>query len=296
MKTQFFLTLSLILALSACTTVSRGTTDYLRIDTVPQGAAVTTTIETYGSVQKGIRNIQAKKQFRGCAPTPCLLEVFRRRQFAIKIEHPGYEPAEIAIRGDIPMQTTNLDMAVPIGSIASNLGIGVAAGALSGTLAVVYIQTLSQLANVFTFNALSVSAPTGGIVAGATAAGAGFGAAMIGVDLISGSYNSIYPNPIVIKLAPEGAKTITDPNMLMFKLRAAKKRLESKYCGTGVNADQKRKKRNCALAKEMDKKRDIENAELLASEQDIKKLIATLKKQLKQQRAEARKLHQQTAK
>ncbi|PHS38612.1 MAG: hypothetical protein COA91_07545 [Robiginitomaculum sp.] len=44
----------------------------------------------------------------------------------------------------------------------------------------------------------------------------------------------------------------------------------------------------------MDKKRDIENAELLANEQDIKDLIATLKKQLtQQQQAEARKLQQQ---
>ncbi len=79
----------------------------------------------------------------------------------------------------------------------------------------------------------------------------------------------------------------------MFKLRAAKKRLSYKYCNPNQAKIYIRQKKNCALAKEMDKKRDIENAEILANEQEIKDLISSLKKQLKQQIAEVKKAQQQ---
>lgn len=271
--------LGLISGLTACNTVSRGGSDYLRIDTVPQGAKVTTTIETRRSREKSKTDLRAKKEFRSCEPTPCLLQVGRRQTFAIKIEHAGYEPAEIAIHGDIPLPTTNLDMAVPVGAIAANAGIGAATGVFYGSMVV----TLSQ---AFSYGAFQL--PTSGIVAGATAAGAGIGVGMVGFDLASGSYANIYPNPVIIKLAPEGAQTITDPNMLMFKLRQAKKRETSKYCRGRAGVSEKQRKKNCEVAQEVDKERDIENAELLANEQAITDLIKDLKQQFKEEKAKAR--------
>ena len=270
-------------SLTACNTVSRGATDYLRIDTVPQGAKVTTTIETFASKRKNLGKFNAKREYRSCSPTPCLLQVGRRKGFAIKIEHEGYEPAEIAIHGDIPMQTANLDMAVPAGSIAANVGLGTASGAIAGSIAVGFSQTFYS---IFTLG--SVQAPTSGIVAGATAAGAGVGVAMVGFDLASGSYENIYPNPVIVKLAPEGTPTRTDPNMLMFNLRQAKKRVANRYCKGMPGVKRSQRLKNCELAYELDKKRDIENAELFENEQEIKNFIKKLKQQLKEEKAKAR--------
>ncbi len=283
MKFQIPMIAWLLLILPGCTTISRGATDYLRIDTVPQGATVTTTIETPRSQSASKANILHEKQYRGCSPTPCLLKVARRGKFAIKIEHEGYEPAEIAIGGDIPIRSVNLDMNVPIGSVVGNVGLT----ATSSALASAFVFSLNQaLTSVLTLGSAPASASSA-VVGGAAVAGAGIGVAMIGVDFLSGSFKNIYPNPIVIKLAPEGEATVTDPNMLMFKLRAAKRRLARKYCVSG-SAGKKAQKRNCALAKKMDKERDIENAELLASEPEIIELIATIKQQLNERRAEAR--------
>ena len=278
-KLSTLILLASVLAVQACATMSRGGTDYLRVDSIPQGAKVTTSIETSQSRKKTRLNPAAQKQYRTCAPTPCLLEVGRRQAFAIKIEHDGYEPAEIAIHGEIPLQTTNLDMSVPAGSMAANMGMGVASGAAVGTMAVAYIQAFNPLVSAIGLS----SAPTSGIVAGATAAGAGFGVAMVGIDFVSGSYENIYPNPVIIKLAPKGAPTRTDPNMLMFKLKQAKKRIAHEFCFQRTGISPKKQKENCAKAKEIDRQRDIENAEILANEQHIKDFIKALKKDLKAQ-------------
>jgi hypothetical protein len=283
MKYWQILALFFVVNLSACATVSRGGTDYLRIDSVPQGATVTTTIETRASKVKSVKDPLALKQYRGCSPTPCLLKIGRRQGFALKIEHPGFEPAEIAIRGDIPMQTTNIDMAVPVGSIAANVGLGVTSGAIAGALAVSMSQAFTSILTLGTG-----TAQTGGIVAGATAAGAGIGLAVVGIDVASGAYSNIYPNPVIVKLAPEGTPTLTDPNMLMFKLREAKKHIAPNYCAGGVRTHDKRRKKNCVIAEEIDKKRDVENADLLAHEQEIKDMITKLKQELKDKKAAAR--------
>ncbi len=280
MKYFVFIILLMSSGLTACNTISRGSTDYLRIDTVPQGAKVTTTIET--SESENNFNFNAQKTYRSCEPTPCLLEVGRRQSFAIKIEHEGYEPAEIAIHGDIPMRTANLDMAVPAGSVAANIGLGTASGALAGSFALSFAQVLF---NPYTIGAAQV--PSSGVVAGATAAGAGVGVGMVGLDLMSGSYENIYPNPVIIKLAPEGTLTATDPNMLMFNLRQAKKRVANIYCRGRASVSAKQRRKDCNAAKALDKRRDTENAELLANEQAIKDLIKDLKQKLKEETAKA---------
>ena len=274
---NMMLLIILAFGLSSCTTISRGGTDYLRIDTVPQGAKVTTTIETFRSIENRKNDFKAERRYRSCEPTPCLLKVGRRQAFAIKIEHEGYEPAEIAIHGDIPMRSASIDMAVPAGSIAANMGVGVSSGAAIGTMGVVLTQALS----------FGLPAPTGSIVAGATAAGAGFGVVMVGVDLASGSFENIYPNPVIVKLAPIGTPTITDPNMLMYKLRQAKKRVANIYCKGREGVKEKQRQKNCEQAHELDKARDIENAELLANEQEIKDMIKNIKQQLQEHSTKA---------
>lgn len=275
--------------LSACATVSRGATDYLRIDTIPQGAKVTSTIETKESKRRSKDNPAAIRSYRGCAPTPCLIKVGRRQRLAIKIEHEGYEPAEIAINGDLKSASVSMDMAVPAQSAATEFALSSATMALGAEYTIAGVRGITVIIQAFTFQPLNPAvAPTAGIASSATQAAVGIGAAMVAIDLASGSYSNVYPNPVIIKLAPKGTPTVTDPNMLMFKLRQAKQHIAYKYCTDTPTVSAKRAERNCRIAREIDRKNDEKNAELLAHEQDIRDMIAKLKIQIKEARARAR--------
>jgi len=59
--------------LPACATVNKGTSDFFRIDSVPQGAIATTTIETDESVKARRKNPQLEPEYIGCSPTPCAI-------------------------------------------------------------------------------------------------------------------------------------------------------------------------------------------------------------------------------
>lgn len=269
--------------LQACATVSRGSTDFLRVDSVPQGATVITTIETKESKERGLYKPLAKKSYRSCAPTPCFLEVGRAKVFAIRIEHEGYEPAEIAIHGDIPSPSANIDMAIPVQSAATNVALGAgngfAFGAMTAETASIIVQGVTMGTGSFNSSAF---------IAGATTAGLGIGVAMVGVDLMTGSYENIYPNPIVVKLAPKGTPSKVDPNMAMFRLRQAKKRLVNQYCDVNSYLSARREREICDQAKALDKKRDQENAFILEHEDEIRAATKTLKAEVLKARAKAR--------
>jgi len=90
--------------LSACSTVNRGASDHFRIDTVPQGATVTTSVIDM-SKKKRRKNQYGRYQdknvvtaYHGCAPTPCAIKLPRRSEFVVSIEHPAYETTELFIR------------------------------------------------------------------------------------------------------------------------------------------------------------------------------------------------------
>jgi len=70
--------------LSACSTVNRGASDHFRIDTVPQGATVTTSVIDM-SKKKRRKNQYGRYQdknvvtaYHGCAPTPCAIKLPRQ--------------------------------------------------------------------------------------------------------------------------------------------------------------------------------------------------------------------------
>ena len=76
MITRIIILTLLAIITTGCATVNRGATDYFRIDTVPQGAKATTTIETRDSIrarqkiQRHLRNIMPAN--RRLAPSHCL--------------------------------------------------------------------------------------------------------------------------------------------------------------------------------------------------------------------------------
>jgi len=199
---RFLSLIILTISLSACATVNRGATDHFRIDTVPQGATVTTSIkspkgktraERRESISK--RNISDNIDYIGCSPTPCAIQLPRRSEFVAKIEYPGYEPTEIFVRtsklkgGTTTSATANL-------ATASGSGFAIAG-------------TIASFETFLTFGFQSVN--SSGIAASGAAAGLGVGAGMIAIDAVSGANLNLFPNPVVIELAPQGAPTRKDP-------------------------------------------------------------------------------------
>ena len=94
---RFVLIYLIGLILSGCATVNRGATDYFRIDTVPQGAKATTSLETSASLKAREKNKDILPVYKGCDPTPCSIPLPRRSEFIITLEQDGYETAEMYI-------------------------------------------------------------------------------------------------------------------------------------------------------------------------------------------------------
>ena len=179
-----------ILVLNACTTINRGTKDFLFLDTVPQGAKVTLT------------KISDNEQI-DCPETPCALRVPRRSKFIVKFDHDDFEPFEVLV-------TSQSKRTALLGSVSGNtilgggavIGVGATTGALTG--------------------AFTLGAGTGGAVGlGATAAvppAAAVAGSMVLFDLASGARLNLAPNPIVVKLSPVGTKnTFVDPRIVLIR-------------------------------------------------------------------------------
>ena len=198
-------------ATTGCATVNRGIEDHFRIDTVPQGAKVTTSILTYKSKERFERlknrgNLATfQPEYIGCEPTPCAIELPRYSEFTAKLEYPGYEPTDIFIR------SSNL-RGGSTASAAANLSTAAGAGlAFAGSLAT-YNLLIAETLNLVTFQTLSI--PTGnisGIASSGAAIGLGVGAGLIAIDASTGANRNFFPNPVVIELVNEGDPKLTDP-------------------------------------------------------------------------------------
>lgn len=203
---QFNLAIIIIaVILSACSTVNRGSKDHLRIDTVPQGAKVTTSVidksqtktrkNQYGRYQ----DKNAKTLYHSCKPTPCAIELPRHSEFVAKLEHPGYEPVEIFIR------SSSLK-----GGSTSNAAANLATASGSGFALAGMVASMEALfTSVFTLGTQTVN--TSGIASSGAAAGLGVGVGMIAIDMATGANKNLFPNPVVIELATEGTQTKKDP-------------------------------------------------------------------------------------
>jgi hypothetical protein len=71
------------MSVSACGTITRGTSESIAFTSEPPGAAVTTT--------KGY----------ACPATPCSLEVDRKDQFDARFTLDGYQPATVAVKSKL---------------------------------------------------------------------------------------------------------------------------------------------------------------------------------------------------
>lgn len=225
MINRFICLLIFPILLSACATVNRGAKDHFRIDTVPQGAAVTISIiERKGATRTERRASTSQwhgsdeARYIGCKPTPCAIELPRRSEFVAKLEHPGYETTEIFIRSSNLKAGATSNAAVTLAS-ASGSGF-----ALAGMVA--SIKAIGT--GLFSFGTQTVN--TSGIASSGAAAGLGIGVGMIAIDVASGANKNLFPNPVVIELAPEGTPTRKDPLIDLYWQMSKAKTFSDEIC------------------------------------------------------------------
>jgi len=230
---------------TGCATVNRGADDHFRIDTVPQGAKITTSIETSKSKRKRRKNKNIAPEYKGCNPTPCAIQLSRHSEFTFTAEHAGYEPVEMYItsshkRGSFTANTA-ATAATTAGTVATTAAIGAGISAATTGLAT---GLGAGLGASFTFGLIPVeTAVSAGFAAGASSvpsAGAIAASAvppalavtgtMLLIDAGTGANRNLYPNPVVLELAPTGTAVKYDPAVNLFQEEKAAEALYDQKC------------------------------------------------------------------
>lgn len=140
-----------LLALAGCATMVRGTTEDFRVATTPPGASVTTTLP------------DGEGGFRGCAPTPCSVEVPRRSEFIARIALPDHQTLRVAVRSGGDREAVGL---ATLGTSASVGGTGATAGAMaSGYLSALAAPFYASLAGIVMTPIVFTDASTGALSA-----------------------------------------------------------------------------------------------------------------------------------
>lgn len=202
MKHRILLLASLI-AVSGCATVVRGTKDKFVVITEPAGAIVTTDLATPKSKRalkkylkttfKGMHPepdpARPELVLYGCDATPCDFKISRRSEFTVTIEKEGYHPATIEVTSGF-------------GKNGGNASAGGAIVTASGAYVITYAAGTVAMELLTGFVTFGTTVSNAGVSAAATAASAGVGVAMIGVDFMSGAMLDLRPNPLVVILVP----------------------------------------------------------------------------------------------
>jgi len=177
----------LALALTACATASRGGTTMFAVETIPEGAAVTTDLELpQRKIEKDEQgNVTAR--YYGCQPTPCGFELPRRSDFNVLIAKPGHQPSTHAVYKDRNRKQAKTNEKAAVGTVAAGtatLGAVAATSTHAGSFAVISSPALAG-ASV-------------GVIYGIPVVGV-----FTGVDLASGALIDLNPNPLNVELIPE---------------------------------------------------------------------------------------------
>lgn len=233
--------------LSGCATVNRGITDHFRIDSVPQGAKATTSIETAQSKAARRKNPNLEPVYHSCEPTPCAIPLYRRSEFIITLEQEGFETAEMFISNSSRSGSFTANMAATTATTTGTMAAGAAAGAAIASTATALTTTtvggiLGGSASLATFGLIPVETGVStGIslftsqtpaISSSSAASAAIPPAlivtggMLVTDVVTGANINLYPNPVVLKMAPIGSPVKVDPNVEEYqKILLAKERV-----------------------------------------------------------------------
>ena len=197
--------LCVCLWLGACATIDRGTVDFVRVDTVPQGASVTMVGDNADAVRAGVGRGRFQPKTKSCV-TPCALPFSRQAEVLVRIKQDGYAPFEYMVT------SSNLRGSASA-SAAKSAAVTSGSGALMGLWAAAWSNLFNQL---FTFGT-APAVSSGGFVSAGTGIGLGVSVASLAVDVGTGANRNFFPNPTVIGLAPDGTDVQTDPLVAPFK-------------------------------------------------------------------------------
>ena len=189
--------------LGGCATVARGPNTKMVVDTEPQGAKVTTDLETKDSRKRRKDNPDMAAEYYGCPATPCEFKMSRRAMFIMTIDHPDHDPIQIGVDHSLHKESLNANLA---GSAGTGVAVGVGTAAFATALGGGGAVTGS-------------SAAIGGAVG--LGAAAGVGVVSIGVDAATGSLLNLNPNPVFIALPPKGTEIVEDPRIRVVQEKRA---------------------------------------------------------------------------
>lgn len=254
MITRLWIVVIAALLLPACATVNKGSTDYFRVDSVPQGASVSTTIETHASKRKRAGNPKLEPEYYGCDPTPCAIPFNRNAKFIARIEHEDYEPAEIFISSQNSQGSFAGNAATTTVVVGGTAYIGAAAFAGYATFA---SQLASGIVNALTFGlstpaSAAPATTTSSVLSSAAPPVLAISGGMLMFDAASGANKNLYPNPVILGLAPKGTETKTDPFVAIYKKELEAKTRVDKYCRI-VNRNTRAREKKCRVATETER-------------------------------------------
>ena len=265
------------LCLPACATVNHGASDHFRIDSAPQGAKVVTTLETRDSKRRRAGNPKLKKEFIGCEPTPCSIKLSRHSRFIAAIEHPGYERAEIFIDSTSKQGSFAGSMAMTTATVTGGAVLGAAtAAALSAFAAQIGAAMVSVTLNVASYGLINV--PVSSVTVATTSTSSAAAAAvppalavtggMLLIDAASGANKNLFPNPVVLGLAPDGAEVIIDPFVVLFRKELDAQDNVDLICDT--NSGKECRTARALLADAVDNRREFQKVFYAALKADAK--------------------------
>ncbi|WP_371397033.1 hypothetical protein [Fretibacter rubidus] len=195
-----------MLSLPACATISKGTTERVRFETVPPGVTVTTDIETTASKAARRKDKSLEPEYFSCSPTPCEIKLSRRTNTIATLTYPGMEPLEFAITSGLSRR--NLAPSATGGAVTglSLAGVGAGVGASLGATSLGFAAVAGPAA----------------IVA------VGVGGSFMLVDAASGAAMQLSPNPLVITMVPKGTEVVPDPEVQKLRDSRARKQTTPK--------------------------------------------------------------------
>ncbi|MEM9385477.1 MAG: hypothetical protein AAGA68_10480 [Pseudomonadota bacterium] len=186
--------------------MNRGTTDYFFVDTIPQGARVTITKMTEGKPAD-------------CPSTPCAIARSRADEFIATITHEGYKPVELLILHSTRRASLS-------GTVVGNTVVG------GGLTVAGFAATGAMIGEVVTLG-FGGSGAAGTLAAASLPIAGGVAASMMLVDVASGAGQNLFPNPVVLALAPEGegASELSDPRVPLFEEQLVLEERTARACG-----------------------------------------------------------------
>lgn len=212
--------------LPACATVNKGGADHFRVDSAPQGATVTTTLETRESKKRRMRDPAREPQYVGCRPTPCSIKMSRHSKFIATIEMDGYEPAEIFVDSSTRQGSFAGSAIMTTGTVTGVAVMGAATAAAMQAFAAQFGAVLaSTTVNIATYGLLNIppssfavtTTSTSSAAASAVPPALAVSGGMLLVDAASGANKKLFPNPVVMGLAPEGTQVLVDPLAILYR-------------------------------------------------------------------------------